>query len=77
MKNEILDLLGKKVIITDLDKAIEQARCFSGYDGSVFVARGISAKMYWQDIYTKLLSIHSKTKKQSSGAKKSPRTGGA
>jgi len=59
----IMDLYGKKITVTDLDKAVAQAEWFSGLaheepNPAQVIADG-ERKTYWTDIYQKLLQLQS------------------
>lgn len=53
---QIIDLEGKEIKVTDLDKAIEQADTFRnmGDEADEFEKE---RKAYWQDLYDKLIKL--------------------
>ena len=56
---KIEDLHGKGIEITDLEKAIKQAKTFKGYShqDKSFAEFDKRQKAYWTDIYKKLLIL--------------------
>lgn len=62
---QITDLEGKKITVTDLQKAIEQAATYKEYSHvTASPEQVISDKerqLYWTDIHEKLLQLQSKS----------------
>lgn len=64
----ITDLLENKIEVTDLGKAIEQAKAFKEFKSEIIKYYGdskIPLKNYWTDVYKKLLKLekHQKNEK--------------
>lgn len=57
----ILDLYGKAITVTDLDRAVEQAEMFMCMEHENATVEQQAAdrerKQYWSDIYEKLLQL--------------------
>ncbi|WP_130855627.1 hypothetical protein [Olivibacter jilunii] len=56
---KITDLYGRPIEVTDLNKAIEQAREFTGYrhPDKSFELFDRQQHLYWQDMLDKLLAL--------------------
>lgn len=55
----IRDLLGERVEVADLPKAIEQCRNFASMTSypPARIARNVTCQQYWKDAYEKLLEL--------------------
>ncbi len=56
----ITDLTGRRIEVTDPDKAIEQAEYIKDYHHIPPVESDKGRQAYWRDIYEKLLQLKSK-----------------
>ncbi|WP_268225342.1 hypothetical protein [Sinomicrobium oceani] len=56
----IKDINGKEITITDLKKAIAQAKAFKNYrhENPGFAELDDKLREYWTDMYKKLLRLH-------------------
>jgi hypothetical protein len=59
---EIIDLGGKTIVISDLEKAITQSDLFRTYTHTdpAFQQLDSQLQAYWQDIYGKLMQLRQK-----------------
>ncbi|MBN8786459.1 MAG: 3-isopropylmalate dehydratase [Terrimonas sp.] len=54
MKRYVTDLNGKQLLVTDLNKAIQQAAAFKEYRHVPPVKSDKERQQYWNDLYNKL-----------------------
>nr|WP_199156510.1 hypothetical protein [Pedobacter sp. ASV2] len=57
----IQDINGQKMTVTNLEKAIEQARDFKDLTHDPPIPTDADQQAYWQDIYEKLLMLKAQT----------------
>lgn len=64
---KITDLYGRKIEVTDLDKAIEQTDYFKDAHHIPPMESDKERQKYWHDLYKKLVQLKSTENKQSCG----------
>jgi len=61
---QITDADGKTIMITDLNKALAQAKMFKSFrhDDKAFAELDKRLQFYWSDVYSKLLQLKKKSR---------------
>ena len=61
---QFTDLEGKIIEVTDIDKAIEQAKMFKSFthEGADYKKLDKKLRRYWRDIYYKLMALKKEEK---------------
>lgn len=72
MKQYVTDLNGKQLLVTDLDKAIQQAAAFKEYRHEPPVKSDKERQQYWADLHSKLCLLKTTLLNQKKKNEKSP-----